>query len=68
LADTVNRNVGFTFKDYSTAALLKALKKSLDMYYNHPDDWIKLQKNGMKKDFSWDKSAKEYLELYKKLL
>ena len=67
LKDTVNSSVGFSFKDYTSEALAHALIKALDMYYNNPKQWKKLQINGMKKDFSWKKSAKEYLKLYKKL-
>jgi len=67
LADTVDKKVGFSFKDFSKKALYKTLKEALDVYYNKPRSWRKLQKNGMKKDFSWNKSAREYLKLYKKL-
>lgn len=67
LADTVNNKVGFCFKEFSRAALRRTVKKALNVYYNQPQKWRELQKNGMKKDFSWNKSAKEYLKLYKKL-
>ena len=30
--------------------------------------WIRLQKNGMRKDFSWDRSAAEYVKVYKRVL
>lgn len=64
LDDTIDGKVGFKFKNFSSDALLKILKKALNIYYNHPKKWRDLQINGMKKDFSWDKSAKEYLKLY----
>ncbi|MFA6390093.1 MAG: glycosyltransferase, partial [Patescibacteria group bacterium] len=67
LKDTVNPGVGFSFKNYTSEALAHALIKALDRYYNKPGLWKKLQLNGMKKDFSWKKSAGEYLKLYKKL-
>ncbi len=67
LADTVNKNVGFTFKNVSTREFYNTLRGALDVYYNKPKKWRKLQINGMKKDFSWDKSAKEYMRLYKKI-
>ncbi len=59
---------GFCFEELSGDVLLKTLQKALLIYYNQPDVWRQLQINGMKKDFSWDKSAKEYSNLYKKLL
>lgn len=67
LTDTINRQVGFKFKEFSSAGLKKVLKVALNVYLKHPLKWLKLQKNCMKKDFSWDFSARKYLTLYKKL-
>jgi len=64
LADTVNDKVGFSFKKYSAPILYKTLDKTLTIFYNQPQIWRQLQINGMKQNFSWDKSAKEYLKLY----
>ena len=57
---------GFLFEKYDPKEFLKAIKKALKLYQNK-EIWRKIQQNGMKKDFSWSKSAKEYLKLYKKL-
>ncbi|PIR93523.1 glycogen synthase, partial [Candidatus Falkowbacteria bacterium CG10_big_fil_rev_8_21_14_0_10_43_10] len=59
---------GFVFKKFKSKELEIVLKRALDIYYNKPKKWQKLQLNGMKTDFSWDKSAKEYVKLYKKLV
>lgn len=67
LADTINSRLGFKFKDFSTPSLKAALKRALNVYYKNPKKWLKLQKNCLKKDFSWDLSARKYLTLYKKL-
>jgi starch synthase len=76
LADTVAplrkggwgvKTAGFTFDKFTSNAFFESLKQALDIYYNKPKVWRRLQINGMKKDFSWDKSAQEYLKLYKKL-
>ncbi|MFA6107014.1 MAG: glycogen/starch synthase [Patescibacteria group bacterium] len=67
LKDTVSSGVGFTFKEYSSEAFVKTLIKALKTYYEMPGQWKKIQANGMKRDFSWNKPAKEYLKLYKKL-
>jgi starch synthase len=67
LADTVDKKVGFSFSDFSSYAFIKTLEQALNTYYKKPEKWKKMQKNGMKKDFSWNKSAKEYLKLYEKL-
>jgi starch synthase len=68
LADTVNNKTGFTFKKYSEAELYKTIKQALTIFYKKPKIWNQLKINGMKKDFSWNKPAQEYLKLYKKLL
>ncbi len=58
---------GFLFKKYQEKELLRAIKKS-SSFFNKKEAWKKLQINGMEQDFSWDKSAKEYLKTYRKLV
>jgi len=58
---------GFVFEKFEAKSLENALKNALKVYYDYPEVWRQLQINGMKQDFSWNKSAKEYLKLYKKL-
>jgi len=67
LDDTVNANTGFKFKDFSAEALYNKLEEAIEVYKNQPARWRRLQINGMKKDFSWGKPAKEYVKLYSKL-
>jgi starch synthase len=67
LKDTVSKKVGFVFKKFTSKELQKSLQQALNIYYKKPKKWKKLQTNGMKTDFSWKVSAKEYLKLYKKL-
>ncbi|MCK5320094.1 glycogen synthase [Candidatus Parcubacteria bacterium] len=67
LVDTINKKNGFLFKNVDSEEFYDCLKIALDVYYNKKDKWRKMQINGMKSDFSWDRSAKEYLRLYKKL-
>ena len=57
---------GFIFADYQPAALLQAVNAALASYPNKKI-WTRLQKNGMKADFSWDRSAAEYVKMYKRL-
>ncbi|MBI4846425.1 MAG: glycogen synthase GlgA [Candidatus Omnitrophica bacterium] len=73
LADTVIdydpfscKGNGFVFSQYEAGALLETLKRALCVY-NNDKAWKKLMLQAMKGDFSWNKSAKEYLKLYKKL-
>lgn len=74
LADTVKKynektgeGNGFVFKDYKTTSLIKELKRSLKVFEDQKT-WFKIIKNGMKLDFSWNSSAKKYVDLYKKIL
>lgn len=57
---------GFKFEAATAGALLgsvgKALEVRSDVAY-----WLQLVRNGMAEDFSWDRSAAAYLELYEKL-
>ncbi len=58
---------GFAFKNFNSEEFWGKIQDALNLYYQ-VNKWRNLQKNGMKSDFSWGKSAKEYLEIYKKVL
>ncbi|MCI2000876.1 MAG: glycogen synthase GlgA [Clostridia bacterium] len=73
LSDTVthfDRNTkqgnGFVFEHYTSDGLLWAINEALSVYYS--DDWKYVVKNAMESDFSWNTSAKKYIELYKKII
>jgi len=68
LADTVDENVGFKFKEFKAKPLKDTLDKALNIYHKEPKKWKKMQKTAMKKDFSWQNSADKYIEVYKKIL
>jgi starch synthase len=57
---------GFTFRDLTPQALLVAILRAQVLYYRKPV-WETLMKNGMRRDFGWEKSARQYLELYEGL-
>lgn len=58
---------GFTFTRYNAHDMLYALKQAVQFYY-HRATWTWLIRNGMESDFSWEKSAGEYMNLYKKIV
>ncbi len=69
LADTViDGKTGFVFKHYDSNALIWAIRRALDLWYNHKEVWRSMQKRSMKKDFSWKYSAKKYVTLYRKAI
>lgn len=57
---------GIKFHDYSTAALTKAMRKAL-VLYREADLLLDYRRNGMRADFSWDRSAVRYVEVYRRI-
>ncbi len=71
LADTVldyDKNKatgnGFSFHEYSSANFYDSIMRALNLYINSRDQWNFLVKRAMEQDFSWARSAVEYLQLY----
>jgi starch synthase len=58
---------GFKFTEYSSSALLDKLKQAYSLYADRTK-WNQLALNGMACDFSWDVSARRYIELYQKAI
>jgi starch synthase len=72
LADTISEHKngignGFVFEKYEPDELMKAIKRSLKLY-KHKEEWIKLVRTAMSCDYSWESSARKYIELYRTLL
>jgi starch synthase len=57
---------GFRFSDYTPDALLACIQQAVEVY-RQPKAWRQLMLNGMRKDFSWSSSAKEYAKIYQAL-
>ena len=57
---------GFVFRDYDGSALLEAVDRALGAYGSV--EWTKLMENAMTADYSWGRSAGEYLRLYRRLM
>jgi starch synthase len=65
LADTVSDGItGFTFYDYSADAFWQALQRAIYIYNVDKESWRTMQYNGMIADFSWQRSAQGYQQLY----
>jgi starch synthase len=60
-------STGFLFRNATYPALALALRRALQVY-NDSQTWQDIQRCGMLRDFSWKRSAQEYLELYRSLL
>src|SRR6056297_140266 len=58
---------GFTFSDYNAHDMLHTIQRALS-FYNEEGVWEKLVKRVMVQDYSWEKSARKYEDLYSKLV
>jgi ADP-glucose type glycogen/starch synthase len=75
LADTIRdpresprRGNGFVFREFSVPALLATLDRLLALYRSDAPGWQALVKRGMRQDFSWQRAADRYLELYQSII
>jgi len=55
---------GIKFSEYTPAALVQAIRKALALYAA-PAALHQFRVNGMAADFSWDRTAQRYLQLYR---
>lgn len=74
IADTVSdydvstgTGTGFLFDDYKAEDLVAALDRALERYADR-ETWIHIVKQAMESDFSWNKSAAMYTEVYMEAL
>ncbi|WP_261262965.1 glycogen synthase GlgA [Laspinema olomoucense] len=70
LVDTVSHHdpvtkqgTGYCFDRYETLDLFTCMIRAWEGY-RYQDYWQQLQIRGMQQDFSWNKSAKEYVKMY----
>jgi starch synthase len=59
------QGTGFKFHSYHGEALYSAVREALEAFKDR-ESWSQLTINGMKKDFSWSRSAKEYVRVYER--
>ncbi|MDP2941769.1 MAG: glycogen synthase GlgA [Candidatus Omnitrophota bacterium] len=65
LADTVNKDTGFIFERYSKDELIKTIRQAAGEFKD-AGKWAAKVNRAMRMDFSWEDSAKKYLQLYAK--
>ncbi|PYT07900.1 MAG: glycogen synthase GlgA [Acidobacteria bacterium] len=64
---TALRGNGFKFSEYNAERLLETIHEAL-LVYSKRDLWRALMLNGMRADYSWSRSARQYVELYQGLV
>ena len=62
-----NEGNGFVFEDYNAHAMLHTIRRALEGYKDK-EGWAILRKRAMECDYSWGRSANEYIRLYKALI
>ena len=65
--DTLDKGNGFVFERYDADELVGCIRRAARAY-KKKDAWRQLVTNGMRLDFSWDASARKYVELYGRAL
>lgn len=58
---------GIVFRDYDANGLRWALETALDLYGDETA-WQRIVRNGMRRNFSWDRQGEEYVSLFRRLL
>ncbi len=59
---------GFSFRSYDIGNLEEALTRACHMYAHEPQTWQRLVETGMQQDWSWTRSAEQYLDLYSRII
>jgi starch synthase len=67
LADTVTPDVGVAFEHHDQQGLRWAIETALRLYKDR-DAFRRVQLAGMAKDYSWEKQAKTYEQLYERAM
>jgi starch synthase len=62
-----NKGNGFKFGPFNSQAFLAAMREAVGCF-QVSKTWNRLMRNGMREDFSWDRSARQYVELYESVI
>ncbi|WP_411347125.1 glycogen synthase GlgA [Paenibacillus sp. WLX2291] len=54
---------GFTFHSYNAHDMLYTIRRAIS-FHEQPKHWKQIMKNAMSGDYSWQASAREYLDVY----
>jgi starch synthase len=65
LDDSPAEGTGFKFRHYTGEGLIGAVERAVQVFGTEPARWRGMQQRGMRCDFSWDVSAREYVKVYR---
>lgn len=67
LADTVDIETGVIIEDGSASAIVTAVERAVELYREEPERLEQMRRAAMARDFSWDRSAREYGALFDRI-
>jgi len=59
---------GFSFEHYNAHDMLHVIRYAESVFYDKKREWNRIAERAMQADFSWNRSAREYEELYLEML
>lgn len=65
-ASAIGAATGFVFQDATGPALFGAIQRAVTTWHDRVA-WRLMQRNGMQRDLSWDRSARRYADVYDEL-
>ncbi|MCF7790595.1 MAG: glycogen synthase GlgA [Victivallales bacterium] len=63
--DKIDESTGFKFYELNVDAVVNTIRWAVYTYHNEKEDFKQMIHNGMTADFSWEKTASEYEQMYK---
>jgi starch synthase len=66
LADTVDSDTGFFIEESKAEAIYSAVEHAVTLFRDAPDEIARMRTAAMARDFTWDRSAREYEALYQR--
>ena len=64
----MDESTGFVYEKAAPSALRESLDRAVGCWENNREKILRMQKNGMKKDYSWTPSAQAYLKIYEEMI
>ena len=62
--DWRDAGTGFTFANYSSSDMLYVIREAVSLYLEYPEAFARLRQRARECDFTWNRSANEYLRIY----
>ncbi|WP_405152812.1 glycogen synthase GlgA [Paenibacillus sp. FSL K6-0108] len=57
---------GFSFTSFNAHDMMNTIRRA-EGFYRQPEHWKKIVKNAMSGDYSWNVSAEEYMDIYRRI-